>query len=45
MIFANLTAAIALLYVGADIFLPIAIAFVLTTVLRPVVHLIRIYRY
>ena len=38
MIFANLTAAIALLYVGADIFLPIAIAFVLTTVLRPVVH-------
>lgn len=38
MMLANLTAAVVLLYLGADIFLPIAIAFALTTALRPVVH-------
>jgi predicted PurR-regulated permease PerM len=37
MMFVNLTAAIVLLYLGADIFLPIAVALVVTTVLRPVV--------
>ncbi len=38
MIFVSLAAAIALFYLGADIFLPIAIALVFTTVLRPVVR-------
>lgn len=34
----NLAAAVLLLYVGADVFVPISIAFVLTTALRPLVR-------
>lgn len=38
MMFVNLGAGLLLLHLGAEIFLPIAIAFVLTTALRPLVH-------
>jgi predicted PurR-regulated permease PerM len=44
MIFVNLAAALALLYFGADIFLPIAMALVITTVLRPVVRRMEVWK-